>query len=99
MLEWLGERCHGRGLLRPSASRHGRPDGGSVGCQAVAGAALRRGRGRASRLCEGSGQNERGEAAVGRGDSVRARAKCALWARPAHARQVLDAMPTRSRPL
>ena len=40
-----------------------------------------------------------GRAAVRRGGSVRARAKRALWARPAHARQVLDAMPTRSRPL
>ena len=96
---WLGRRRPWQGLLRPPACCHGRPDGGAVGRQEGARAALRRGRGRACRLCEGSGQNERGEAAVGRGDSVRARAKRALWARPAHARQVLDAMPTRSRPL
>jgi hypothetical protein len=30
---------------------------------------------------------------------ARARAKRALWARPAHARQVLDAMPERARGL
>ena len=41
--------------------------------------------------------NERGEAAVGRGDSVRARAKRALWARPEHARDVLDEMPGQPR--
>ena len=34
--------------------------------------------------------------AVRRGDSVRARAKRALWARPEHARQVLDGMPVRA---
>ena len=38
-------------------------------------------------------------AAVRRVGSVRARAKRALWARPEHARQVLDGMPARSREL
>ena len=46
---------------RPSASRHGRPDGGSVGCQAVAGAALRRGRGQVRWLRVAKGQHGRGE--------------------------------------
>ena len=32
-LEWLGRRCHGRGLLWPAASCRGRPDGGAVGLQ------------------------------------------------------------------
>ena len=36
-------------------------------------------------------------AAVRRGGSVRARAKRALWARPEHARDVLDEMPGRPR--
>ena len=60
-LEWLGRCCHGRGLLPPSASRHGLPDGGSVGCQAVVGAALRRGRGRVRWLRVAKGQHGRGE--------------------------------------
>ena len=38
-------------------------------------------------------------AAVRRGDSVRARAKRALWARPEHARDVFDEMPGQSRVL
>ena len=38
-------------------------------------------------------------AAVRRGDPVHARAKRALWARPEHARDVLDEMPARSREL
>ena len=37
--------------------------------------------------------------AVRRGDSVRARAKRALWVRPEHAQQVFDEMPARSREL
>ena len=37
--------------------------------------------------------------AVWHGDSVRARAKRALWARPEHAHQVFDEMPVRSREL
>ena len=36
-------------------------------------------------------------AAMRRGGSVRARAKRALWARPEHARDLLDEMPGRSR--
>ena len=36
-------------------------------------------------------------AAVRRGGSVRARAKRALWARPEHARNLLDEMPGQSR--
>ena len=38
-------------------------------------------------------------AAVRRGGSVRARAKRALWARPEHARDVLDEMPGQPRVL
>ena len=30
---WLGRRRHGRACKHPLASRHGRPDGGAVGCQ------------------------------------------------------------------
>ena len=40
-----------------------------------------------------------GSRRVRRVGSVRARAKRALWARPEHARQVLDGMPARSREL
>ena len=47
----------------------------------------------------GKGQNEREATAVGRGDSVRARAKRALWARPAHAREVFGKMPRHARRL
>ena len=36
-------------------------------------------------------------AAVRRGDSVHARAKHALWARPEHARDALDEMPGQPR--
>ena len=39
------------------------------------------------------------KAAVRRGGSVRARAKRALWARPEHARDVLDEMPGQPRVL
>ena len=67
--------------MRPSASRHGRPDGGSVGCQAVAGAALRRGRGRVRWLPVAKGQHGRGE---GGGETWRLGARackmCALGA-------------------
>ena len=68
-------------------------------CCGAPGAALRRGKGRACCLRVGKGQNEREATAEGRDDSVRARAKRALWARPAHAREVFGKMPTLARKL
>ena len=53
--------------------------------------------GRARRLGEGKGQNGRGVAATGRGGSVCARAKHALWARPERARQAFGEMPRQAR--
>ena len=80
----------------PAASGHGRPDGGAVELQ---GRLCGEGGVGACRLRVGKGQNERGATAVGRGDSVRARAKRALWARPAHARELFGKMPTLARRL
>ena len=80
---WLGRRRPWQGLLWPASSGHGRPDGGAVELQERL---CGEGGVGACRLRVGKGQNERGATAVGHGDSVRARAKRALWARLDYAR-------------
>ena len=90
---WLGRRRPWQGLLWPAASGHGRPDGGAVEFQERL---CGEGGVGACRLRVGKGQNEREWDAATR---AHARAKRVLWARPAHARYVLDAMPGRARGL
>ena len=82
--------------MRPSASRHGRPNGGTVGRQGWSGWLWGAEGDVASWLRLAKGQNGCG---ARRGGSVHARAKRALWARPEHARQAFGKMPGHARRL
>ena len=86
---WLGRRCHGRAYKRPSASRHGRPDGGAVGRQVGRGGVAMQG----ATACWLGPVTGRIWVRGATRRLGRTGAKRTLWAHPEHVRDMLDEIP------